>query len=68
MKAIMVHGSWLMIRRWMENKQKRFTLKNVHKMMDGMSVELVEKVHLLFMANYIDHLDYTFRDEYQVES
>ena len=52
----------------MENKQKRFTLKNVHKMMDGMSVELVEKVHLLFMANYIDHLDYTFRDEYQVES
>ena len=33
------------------NKQKRITLKIVHEMLDGMSVELAEKVHLLFMAN-----------------
>ena len=45
------------------NKQKRITLKTVHQMLDGMSVELAEKVHLLFMANYIDYLDYDFRDE-----
>ena len=32
------------------NKQKRITLKTVHQMLDGMSVELAEKVHLLFMA------------------
>ena len=32
------------------NKQKRMTLKSVHQMLDGMSVELAEKVHLLFMA------------------
>jgi len=32
------------------NKQKRITLKIVHEMLDGMSVELAEKVHLLFMA------------------
>ena len=32
------------------NKQKRITLKTVHEMLDGMSVELAEKVHLLFMA------------------
>ena len=32
------------------NKQKRMTLKTVHQMLDGMSVELAEKVHLLFMA------------------
>ena len=32
------------------NKQKRITLKTIHEMLDGMSVELVEKVHLLFMA------------------
>ena len=37
------------------SKQKRITLKTVHDMMDGMSVELAEKVHLLFMVNYIDH-------------
>ena len=36
-------------------------------MLDGMSVELAEKVHLLFMANYIDYSDYDFRDENQVE-
>ena len=38
----------------MTNKQKRMTLKTVHQMLDGMSVEMAEKVHLLFMANYID--------------
>jgi len=52
----------------MENKQKRITLKTIHEMLDGMSVELAEKVHLLFMANYIDYSDYEFRDEDQVES
>ena len=50
------------------NKQKRITLKTVHQMLDGMSVELAEKVHLLFMANYIDYSDYDFRDDGQVES
>ena len=50
------------------NKQKRMTLKAVHQMLDGMSVELAEKVHLLFMANYIDCSDYDSRDENQVES
>ena len=50
------------------NKQKRISLKTVHQMLDGMSVELAEKVHLLFMANYIDYSDYDFRDEDQVES
>ena len=49
------------------NKQKRITLKTLHQMLDGMSVELAEKVHLLFMANYIDYSDYDFRDENQVE-
>ena len=49
------------------NKQKRMTLKILHEMLDGMSVELAEKVHLLFMANYIDYSDYDFRDENQVE-
>ena len=43
------------------NKQKRMTLKSVHQMLDGMSVELAEKVHLLFMANYIYYSDYDFR-------
>ena len=52
----------------MENKQKRITQKTVHEMLDGMSVELAEKVHLLFMANYIDNSDYDFRDEDQEES
>jgi len=33
------------------------TLKTLHEMLDGMSVELAEKVHLLFMANYIDYSD-----------
>ena len=36
-------------------------------MLDGMSVELAEKVHLLFMANYIDYSDYDFRDKNLVE-
>ena len=49
------------------NKQKRITLKTLHEMLNGMSVELAEKVHLLFMANYIDYSDYKFRDENQVE-
>ena len=48
------------------NKQKRITLKTVHQMLDGMSVELAENVHLLFMANYIDYSDYEFRDENQM--
>jgi hypothetical protein len=43
------------------NKQKRITLKTVHQMLDGMSVELAEKLHLLFMANYIDYSDCIFR-------
>ena len=50
------------------NKQKRITLKTVHQMLDGMSVDMAEKVHLLFMANYIDYSDYDFRNENQVES
>ena len=50
------------------NKQKRITLKTLHEMLNGMSVELAEKVHLLFMANYIDYTDYDFRDENLVES
>ena len=50
------------------NKQKRITLKTVHEMLDWMSVEMAEKVHLLFMANYIDYSDYDFRDDGQVES
>ena len=50
------------------NKQKRITLKTVHEMLNGMSVELAEKVHLLFMANYIDYSDYDFGNENQVES
>jgi len=32
------------------NKQKRITLKTLHEMLNGMSVELAEKVHLLFMG------------------
>lgn len=36
-------------------------------MLNGMSVELAEKVHLLFMVNYIDYSDYDFGDENQVE-
>ena len=44
------------------------TLKTLHEMLNGMSVELAEKVHLLFMANYIDYSDCDFRDDNQVES
>ena len=43
------------------NKQKRIILKTVHEMLNEMSAELAEKVHLLFMANYIDYSDYEFR-------
>ena len=50
------------------DKQKRIALKDVHKMLDGMGMELAEKVHLLFMANYIDYGDYAFRDEWQVDN
>ena len=50
------------------SKQKRITLNTVHDMMDGMSVELAEKVHLLFMVNYIDYSGYTFFNDGQVES
>jgi len=35
------------------NKQKRITLKTLHEMLDGMSVEQAEKVHLLFMGKKI---------------
>ena len=52
----------------MANKQKRITLKTLHEMLNGISLELAEKVHLLFIANYIDYSDYEFRDENQVES
>ena len=34
------------------NKQKRITQKTLHEMLNGMSVEQAEKVHLLFMVNY----------------
>ena len=34
------------------NKQKRMTLKTLHEMLNGMSVELAEKVHLQFMASF----------------
>ena len=44
---------------------KRIYLKDLHRMMDGMGMELAEKVHLLFMANYIDYSNYGFRDEEQ---
>jgi hypothetical protein len=30
------------------NKRKRITLKTVHQMLDGMSVEMAEKVHVNF--------------------
>ena len=37
-------------------------------MLDGMDMELAEKVHLLFMTNYIDYGEYAFRDEWQVDN
>jgi hypothetical protein len=46
---------------------KRIYLKDLHRMMDGMSIGLAEKVHLLFMKNYINCSDYGFRDEWQVD-
>lgn len=46
---------------------KRIYLKDLHRMMDGMSIELAEKVHLLFMNNYINYSNYGFRDEWQVD-
>lgn len=33
---------------------KRLYLKDLHRMMDEMSIGLAEKVHLLFMNNYIN--------------
>ena len=36
-------------------------------MMDGMKIGLAEKVHLLFMNNYINSSNYGFRDEWQVD-
>ena len=44
---------------------KRVYLKDLHRMMDGMGMELAEKMHLLFMANYIDYSNYGFRDDEQ---
>lgn len=46
---------------------KRIYLKDLHQMMDGIAMELAEKLHLLFMANYIDFSNYGFRDEEQVD-
>ena len=46
---------------------KRVYLKDLHSMMDGMSIGLAEKVHLLFMNNYIICSNYGFRDEWQVD-
>lgn len=46
---------------------KRIYLKDLHRMMDGMSIELAEKGHLLFMNNYINYSNYEFRDEWQVD-
>ena len=46
---------------------KRIYLKDLHQMMDGMSIWLAEKVHLLFMNNYINSSNYGFRDEWQVD-
>lgn len=46
---------------------KRIYLKDLHRMMDGMSINLAEKVHLLFMNNYINYSNYGFRDEWQVD-
>lgn len=46
---------------------KRIYLKDLHRMMDRMSIGLAEKVHLLFMNNYINYSNYGFRDEWQVD-
>ena len=51
----------------MKDKKERIYLKNLHRMMDGMSIGLAEKVHLLFMSNYINYSNYGFRDEWQVD-
>lgn len=48
-------------------KQKRVFLKDLMKMMGAMSIDLSERVHFLFMANYIDYSDYNFRDDWQVD-
>lgn len=48
-------------------KKKRVTLKDVKKMMDGMKMEQAEKVHYLFMSNYIDYSHYDFRDDWAVD-
>ena len=60
-------GMWLLVgfKKWhkdaRDGKQaERMAMKTLHEMLDGMSVELAEKVHLLFMANYIDYSDYDF--------
>ena len=46
---------------------KRVYLKDLHRMMDGMNIGLAEKLHLLFMNNYINCSNYGFRDEWQVD-
>lgn len=46
---------------------KRIYLRDLHRMMDRMSIGLAEKVHLLFMNNYINYSNYEFRDEWQVD-
>ncbi len=45
----------------------RITLKTVQEMVDGMNLKLAEKVHYLFMANYISYSYYHFRDESKVD-
>lgn len=47
----------------MKDKKERIYLKNLQRMMDGMSIKLAEIVHLLFMNNYINYSDYGFMDE-----
>ena len=47
--------------------EKRIYLKDLQLLMDGMSIGLAEKVHLLFMNNYISYSNYGFKDEWQVD-
>lgn len=46
---------------------KRVYLKDLHRMMDGMSIAQAEKVHLLFMNNCINYSNYGFRNEWLVD-
>lgn len=46
---------------------KRVYLNDLHRMMDGMSIGQAEKVHLLFMNNYINCSNYGSWNEWQVD-